>query len=548
MPTRPGFLQPKPKIDEAEWAETQARTVRRLHAFFSPELAAAEAEAEAAQAAAAAQASAPPDAIAAEPLESQGSVAVADEPTDHDGTADSRPGLVVSGISDQVEAEPRPIVVYDGAAEIASIPLPEPRAAADVTDADLLDALEAGGRSDGELAEGLVGVMARPMDDLGWDDDRPLVGVFETPEELPAEPIGEVLDDTLVTAPVEPDASGNIVATAKLRTLKARKPRATKAKARPTKVATAKVATKPAAAKPRATKPVTVKSAAAKPAAVKAAAKPAAPKPVTAEPAVAKRVVAKPSAPKFGSAAPIAATKPSSTAVAHCPYCATLLDPAPTANRRCERCRHRIMVKKVNGAAVYLTEAALQVFDAERKRVSNLARWTKERDRWLRLAAAVGAPEERGAQLAKARLTNEVVETSRKLFVNTSDRAFWAARAKQDWVAAGRLRREKAVALHAGAGSPLPPSDEVIAIYREGVAAELRGISGIARDAELVGVNCCDACKADEGTVVRIARELKAPRLPHAGCPRGLCRCHWDLAEKDRLTVRRYLRRRSGSE
>lgn len=518
MPTRPGFLQPKPKIDEAEWAETQARTVRRLHAFFSPELAAAEAEAEAAAQAAA---------------ESQAGVAVADEGHDSDASAEARPGLVVSGIGDPVEAEPRPIVVYDGTAEIASIPLPEPLPealpASEAIDGDLLDALEAGGRSRGDHEAPVVGVMA-PMDDLGWDDDRPLMGVFEAPDQPVVEASTQPEADSPDQGPDLPDAvaiAADVEPVQAMRPADAPRPakaprtRAARAKARPARPAGVKVAPKAATPKRAATKPAsTVK-----------AATPAASKPV----------------PK-SAATPSATARPGVAVVAHCPYCATVLDPAPTSNRRCERCRHRIMVKKVNGAAVYLTEAALQVFDAERKRVSNLARWTKERDRWLRLAATVGAPEERRVQLAKARLTDDVVATSRKLYVNNADRAYRAARAKQDWVAAGRLRREKAVALHAGAGSPVPPSEEVVAIFREGVAAELRGISEIARDAQLVSGKCCEACTADEGSVVRIARELKAPRLPHAGCPRGLCRCHWDLAEKDRLTVRRYLRRRSGSE
>ena len=69
-----------------------------------------------------------------------------------------------------------------------------------------------------------------------------------------------------------------------------------------------------------------------------------------------------------------------------------------------------------------------------------------------------------------------------------------------------------------------------MALYREGVAAELRGIAEISRDAELVAASCCDACRADHHRIFRISTELRQPRLPHADCPRGLCRCHWDLA------------------
>jgi hypothetical protein len=98
------------------------------------------------------------------------------------------------------------------------------------------------------------------------------------------------------------------------------------------------------------------------------------------------------------------------------------------------------------------------------------------------------------------------------------------------------------------AGSPVPSPAEFIAMYREGVAAELRGIAEISRNAELVSARCCGACRGDDRVVVRIAQELRTPRLPHAGCPKGLCRCHWDLAARDRLTISRYLQRRPGPE
>jgi hypothetical protein len=87
----------------------------------------------------------------------------------------------------------------------------------------------------------------------------------------------------------------------------------------------------------------------------------------------------------------------------------------------------------------------------------------------------------------------------------------------------------------------------VVATYREGVAAELRGVAEISRDAELVSARCCDACRADDGRIFRITSELRTLRLPHADCPKGLCRCHWDLAARDRRTIRRYLQRRPGT-
>lgn len=232
---------------------------------------------------------------------------------------------------------------------------------------------------------------------------------------------------------------------------------------------------------------------------------------------------------------------------AHCPYCALLLDPAPTVSKRCDRCRQRIVVKRADGRMVYLTEAAVLVFDAERRRVANAGRLTRERERWLRLAAPAGAPASRVTQLGAARLTEEVVSAARTLYLTTVDRAVRAAKHDRDWDAAARIRREQAMTLYRLAGSRVPPPAEVLAVYREGVAAELRGVAEISRDAELVSARCCDACRADDGRIFRIATELRVPRLPHAACPKGLCHCQWDLAARDRRTIRRYLQRRPGT-
>lgn len=235
-------------------------------------------------------------------------------------------------------------------------------------------------------------------------------------------------------------------------------------------------------------------------------------------------------------------------AAAYCPYCATRLEPPPTTSKRCDRCRQRIVVKRINGAAVFLTEAAVVVFEAQRERVRNSARWVRDRDRWLGFAAAAGAPAERIRHIAAARLSADVVASARKLYVSTVDRAFRTARNERDWDAGARLRREEAGVLHRIAGAPVPPPADVVGIYREGVAAELKGIAEIARDAELVSARCCDACRGDDKAIARISTELRTPRLPHAGCPKGLCRCRWELASRDRQTLRRYLRRRPGTE
>jgi hypothetical protein len=233
-----------------------------------------------------------------------------------------------------------------------------------------------------------------------------------------------------------------------------------------------------------------------------------------------------------------------------CPYCALILEPPPVASRRCGRCRQRIRVKRIEGRLVYLTEAAVLVFEAERRREASSGRLTRERGRWLRLAAAAGAPADRQARVAAAPLSESVVASARALYVSAVDRAFRAARRDHEWETASRIRREHATALYRLAGSPVPPPPDLVAVFRDGVVAELRGIAEISRDAQLVSAACCEACRADDRQIFRIATELRAPRLPHEACPRGLCRCRWDLAARDRTAIRRYLRRhpKTGAE
>ncbi len=233
---------------------------------------------------------------------------------------------------------------------------------------------------------------------------------------------------------------------------------------------------------------------------------------------------------------------------ASCPYCALLLQPPPEASRRCPRCRERIIVKRVDGRVVYLTEASLLVFDAERRRIANSGRWTRERERWLKVAAAAGAPPSRIARLGAATLSEEVVTMSRTLYLTTVERSFRSAKRDRRWEDASRIMRDHAMVMYRADGSPLPPSEDVVLLHREGVASALRGIGEMAREAELVSAGCCDICVADDGRTFRITAELRTPRLPHDGCPKGLCRCDWYLAVRDQTMVRRHLRRRARGE
>jgi hypothetical protein len=203
------------------------------------------------------------------------------------------------------------------------------------------------------------------------------------------------------------------------------------------------------------------------------------------------------------------------------------------------------VVRRVGDRAVLLTEAALPVFLAQRRQAVHAPRWTRERDRWLALATRVGADGDRIARIERDPLSAEVVVRARALFVGTMEAAARAARRERRWDDAARLSQDLAVTLYRAVRSPRPVPAEILAVHREGLAATLRGISEVAKSAELRAATCCPACHGDDGRVVRIRAELREPTLPHAACPKGLCRCRWFLAEADRAIVSHLLRRQT---
>ena len=210
-----------------------------------------------------------------------------------------------------------------------------------------------------------------------------------------------------------------------------------------------------------------------------------------------------------------------------CPSCAVILDPPPERTRRCPYCREQIVVRRVDGRAVYLTEAALPVFEQERQRIVDTETWTEQRQRWLRLAGNVRAPAARRTRLAGAPLTAAVVQASRTLYLSGADLAVRAARNEKRWQDVARIRREQSAALWAEAGGKVPPPPEVTDLHEEAMLAELRSMTRSSREAELISARCCKTCRADDGKAFRINAELKVPRLPHTGCPKGICKCEW---------------------
>ena len=212
---------------------------------------------------------------------------------------------------------------------------------------------------------------------------------------------------------------------------------------------------------------------------------------------------------------------------ATCPYCATLLDPAPERGRLCPRCRRRIVVRQVDGRRVLLTEEALDVFESERERETRERGWTAERGRWLALAKGVSAPADRMARLTARPPSDAVVAASKDLYLAAAERSVRTARKAKRWQVVASVRHQQAVALFRESGSPIPPPDEIVALHRAGSEATLRAHVKFGSRVELVATGCCAICQHDNGQAFRIAAELKAKRLPHEGCPKGLCGCDW---------------------
>jgi len=228
---------------------------------------------------------------------------------------------------------------------------------------------------------------------------------------------------------------------------------------------------------------------------------------------------------------------------AACPYCATLLDPAPERGRLCPRCRRPIVVRRVDGRLVLLTKEALDVFDSERDRESKESIWIGERRRWLALAKGVSAPVNQVARLGAVPPSEAAVSASKDLYLAAAERAVRSARRDKRWDKVARIRHAQAAALYRASGSAVPPPDDVVALHRAWSAAAMRSLVGFGAQVELVAAGCCPSCKSDNGKAFRIAAELRAQRLPHAGCPKGVCACDWWPLPDAKATGRRTRRR-----
>ena len=174
-----------------------------------------------------------------------------------------------------------------------------------------------------------------------------------------------------------------------------------------------------------------------------------------------------------------------------------------------------------------LTEEAVEVFESERDREANERTWTTERRGWLGLAKGVSAPANRVTRLATLPPSEAVVAASKELYLATAEREVRVARRDKRWDEVARIRRAQAATLYRASGSAIPPPDEIVALHRAWSEASLRSFVAIGARVELVAAGCCAICTRDNGRAFTIAAELRSQRLPHPGCPKGLCPCDW---------------------
>jgi hypothetical protein len=204
-----------------------------------------------------------------------------------------------------------------------------------------------------------------------------------------------------------------------------------------------------------------------------------------------------------------------------------------------------MIVRSVGARVAILAEAVLPFFEAERH---NEERWACDRDRWLELAHESGADSAQGPDVAGELISEADVAAARAWYMSSADRAFRVAERDRRWEEAARIRYEQAGVLSPIAGSWDPPSDEVLRLHRDGIAADLQAIGEVAKNAEVRGESCCEACQADDHRVVQIAEELRSSTLPHEGCPDGLCRCRWFLTTRDQEILAALLQRQMGAD
>ena len=167
------------------------------------------------------------------------------------------------------------------------------------------------------------------------------------------------------------------------------------------------------------------------------------------------------------------------------------------------------------------------------RRRTDEIRWTAERKKWLALSSTLGADPARRARLAAAPISGDVAADSRALYMASAEASVRAARADKRWKVVSRIRRAQAANLYEEAGRPLPPPDDVLALHRDALLAELRGHLTTSKVAELASSGCCAACRKDDGHSFKIADELRDAAPAPRRLPEGPVRLRLVAREGD---------------
>lgn len=211
-------------------------------------------------------------------------------------------------------------------------------------------------------------------------------------------------------------------------------------------------------------------------------------------------------------------SRPSSPAA--CPYCGTVIDPAPARSRKCPACRESIVVRtrRSDGAKLLLTEAEGKQFDRQRE-------LDAARNDGIRRSQNIGASINDFERTEKELTEKWGFAPPRDVFWALGGKAALAAMNKRAWHELSRIYWGQARLLYEEGKSH-------IQLAREASKASLQSYAegGFVRNVQVMA-GCCQLCNRDEGRKFAIAEALEKLPIPHEACENeGWCTCTWSAA------------------
>ena len=96
------------------------------------------------------------------------------------------------------------------------------------------------------------------------------------------------------------------------------------------------------------------------------------------------------------------------------------------------------------------------MFEAEQRRLADVARWATIRDYWLQMAERHGATADKVEKVTRDEASEAKVSAARSLYISSVDRSFESAVDLGRWQDAARIRYDEALVLFDFAGAPVP--------------------------------------------------------------------------------------------